>query len=70
MKAKDVRINETYQTKVGDELVNVYPIHEALRFGSKGPKRWTCKRADNGKLLPKPRAAAALREIPGKAYAR
>lgn len=70
MKTKDVRINETYHTKVGDELVEVYPIHEALRFGSSGPKRWACKRVDNDKLLPKPRTAAALREIPGKAYAR
>jgi hypothetical protein len=69
MKTTDVRLNETYLTKIGDDLVEVYPIHEAHRFSSRGPKRWTCKRADNGKVLPKPRTAAALRLVPGKAYA-
>ena len=68
MKTSEVKIGETYHTKVGDDLVEVYPAHEAMRFGSKGPKRWTCKRADNHKVLPKPRTAAALRMIPGRAY--
>lgn len=65
MKTKDVRLNETYITKVGNERVEVV-VYARDETGSR--TRWRVKRIDNNTTLPKSRTAAALRMIPGKAY--
>ncbi len=66
MKTKDVRLNETYHTKVaGDGLVAVIAY---ARDESGKQTRWRVKRVDNERPLPKSRTAAALRFIPGRAY--
>jgi hypothetical protein len=74
MKTVDVKIGETYLTKVGQTLVKVIVSTEAGRrlayAGEKdGSRRFHCKRVDNGLLLPKPRTAAALRPVPAPAKA-
>jgi len=64
MKQKDVKVGGSYQTKVGDELVEVIVLvaRPDIRSG-RNTTRFYVKRADNGNTLPKTRTAAALRPI-------
>ena len=65
MKKKDIRLGETYYTRVGGALVAVIPY--AIKVSGKRDA-FRVKRADNGQELPKPRTAAALRLEPKAIY--
>lgn len=69
MKAKDVKTGVEYLTRVGPDTVRVMVSSVCagrLNYstGKEGPRRFYCKRVDNGTVLPKARTAAALREAP------
>jgi len=71
MKQAEIKVGETYQTKIGEGLVKVRVICETTvsRHYAYKPsverKAFRVARIDNGKHLPKPRTAAALRPLPG-----
>lgn len=69
MKVADINIGEEYLTKVGASLVRVKvtaAVSGRLNYstGKDGPRRFECRRVDNGTNLPKARTASALREAP------
>ena len=52
-----------YETKVSGERVRVVVTSSRAPSGQSGQVRFVCRRVDTGKLLPKPRPAAALHEV-------
>ena len=75
MKTEDVKIGGTYETRIGQNLCRVVVVDR--KEGSRGwvgavsGKRYNKRRAsfsvrreNETRTLPKPRSAAALREIP------
>lgn len=72
MKIDDIKVGEVYYTRISGEMVRVRVVRivekEVGRWGSgKYQRRAVVKRIDNGKELPKVRAASALHcnRIPG-----
>lgn len=67
MKIADVKIGETYLTRVSGTLVKVVAVARIEPTGlfSK-TTRFRVRRVDNGKTLDKTRAASALRHIPSQ----
>lgn len=73
MKTEDVKVGETYLTLIGDTLARVVVVQRRqgcpardTMFGRKPKERDTfdVRRENEDRVLPKPRSAAALREIP------
>lgn len=62
MKLANVKVGGQYFTKVGPERIAVIVVRKREMVGPSGRKKvaFVVKRTDNGNLLPKPRAAAAL----------
>lgn len=64
MKLKDVKLDGEYLINVSGEPVRVRlsaSVRGSVKDGRVTPTKFRCTRVDNGKDLPKLRAAAALR---------
>lgn len=61
MKQADVKVGETYWTKIGEQLAKVVVV--GTRVDLKGRTRFTVRRLSEGRYLPKSRTAAALRPL-------
>lgn len=61
MKQKDVKVGETYLTRIGAELCPVVIIHETTNY--KGKTAFRVARVGEDTWLPKVRSAAALRPL-------
>lgn len=67
MKIADVMIGGVYFTTVSGSRVKVIAVHRVEPDGAfQKQTRFVVKRADNGKVLDKRRAASALRPIPAR----
>lgn len=67
MKIADVKIGETYITKVSGALVKVAVVERIEPDGRRNKQaRFRVRRVDNGKALDKSRAASALRPLPAR----
>jgi hypothetical protein len=64
VKAKDVKVGETYLTKTGSELVRVIVTGRVPPNDWHKRERFTVKRVGSKVALPKPRAATALQLTP------
>lgn len=65
MKIADVKIEETYLTKVGGALVRVVAFQRVEPNGRfSKTARFRVRRVDNGRVLDKSRAASALSPLP------
>jgi len=60
MKNKDVEVGGVYMAKIGDRLVRVEVVRETVVCGRSA---FVIRREDTGRVLPKPRTGAALREL-------
>lgn len=64
MKVADIKIGETYYTKVSEALVKVVVTNRVEPDGGWSKQtRFRVKRVDNDKVLPNTRAASALRPL-------
>jgi len=77
MKTSDVKLGSVYLTRIGGALCPVTVTAEAPRrraysaLGNpdrEGPARFYVKRHGETERLPKPRTAAALREVPAQTF--
>lgn len=69
MKAKDIKIGETYLAKIGESLARVVVIRQTegrtdYTTGRSGPVRFVVRREGEATPLPKPRTASAMRPAP------
>ena len=61
MKQAEVKVGETYETKVGQVWVPVVVVEKVTDW--KGRTRFRVRRSDNSKVLPLDRTAAALQPV-------